>query len=373
MDLLQPTSQHPASDILTVQDLKTYYHKNGAFVRAVDGVSLNVRNHATVGIAGESGSGKTQTVLSILGLTEGSPGVIGGQAWIDDVNVLEGLHHHCQCRIIDGQLHIVKDLTKFRKLQERRLQDLRGNKVAMVFQEPKSSLSPYFSVGEQLRETLAARYGREAGKNYQEQMIPLLERMQFAAPKQILQKYPHELSGGESQRVMLALALIGNPKLLIADEPTTLLDVAIEYHILELLASLLAEKKFALLLITHNLAILKHYVDEVVIMFAGKVIEHGPTAKVIDGSAPVRHPYTEVLHHAAVSLGLKESAKPVRLGPQRELTVKGTRGCCYYSRCRLKDRLDPARRAHCSNEEPPLLKVGETHYIACWEMEGQVD
>ena len=367
------TRQSPAGDLLTVQDLKTYYYKNGGFVRAVDGVSLNVRHHATVGLAGESGSGKTQTVLSILGLTEDAPGVIGGQAWIDDVNVLEGLHHHCHSRIIDGQLHVSKDVTKFRKQQEQRLQDIRGNKVAMVFQEPKSSLSPYFSVGDQLRETLAARYGREVAKNYAEQMIPLLERMQFAAPQQILRKYPHELSGGESQRVMLALALIGNPKLLIADEPTTLLDVAIEYRILELLASLLEEKKIALLLITHNLAILKHYVDEVVIMFAGKVVEQGPTAKVIDGSAPVRHPYTEVLHQAAVSLGLKASAKPVMLSPQRELTVKGTRGCCYYSRCRLKDRLDPAKRAHCSNDEPPLFKVGETHYVACWEMEGQVD
>lgn len=366
-------SPKAAGEILTVHDLKTYYHKNGSFVRAVDGVSLSVRHHATVGLAGESGSGKTQTVLSVLGLAEGSPGVIGGQAWIEEVNVLEGLHHHCQCQITNDQLHIVKDVAKFRKMQEQRLQNIRGSKVAMVFQEPKSSLSPYFSVGEQLRETLVARYGRDAAQNYQEQMIPLLERMQFAAPKQILQKYPHELSGGESQRVMLALALIGNPKLLIADEPTTLLDVAIEYHILELLASLLEEKKFALLLITHNLAILKHYVEEVVVMFAGKVIEHGQAAKVINGSAEVRHPYTDVLLNAAASLGMKEAAKPVTLGPQRELTSKGTAGCCYYSRCRLKDKLDPVKRSRCNNEEPPLFKVGETHYAACWEMEGQVD
>lgn len=369
------TAQTPSAsgEILTVQDLKTYYHKNGSFVRAVDGVSFTVRHHATVGLAGESGSGKTQTALSVMGLTEGSPGVISGQAWVDEVNVLEGLHRYCRCTTQKGQLHVVKDTAKFKKLQERRLRDIRGDKVAMVFQEPKSSLSPYFSVGEQLRETLAARYGREVGKNYQEQMIPLLERMQFAAPQQILQKYPHQLSGGESQRVMLALALIGHPKLLIADEPTTLLDVAIEYRILELLASLLEEKKIALLLITHNLAILKHYVDDVVVMFAGKVIEQGPTANVINGSAAVRHPYTEVLMSAAASLGLKESTQTEALSPQRELTSKGTRGCCYYSRCRLKDKLDPAKRARCGNEEPPLFKVGETHYISCWEMEGQVD
>jgi oligopeptide/dipeptide ABC transporter ATP-binding protein len=368
----RPARQETADDILTVQDLRIYYYKKGGFIRSVDGVSFIVPRQTSVGLAGESGSGKTQTALAIMGLTEGFPGIVGGKVWIGNTNLLAGFHRYCQRTTTKGQMTIVKDVSQCKKLQEARLAGIRGEQVAMVFQEPKSSLSPYFSVGEQLRETIVTRHGLQAAERYEELAMPLLARMQFFSPKQILAKYPHQLSGGESQRVMLALALLGNPDLLIADEPTTLLDVVIEYRILELLAALREEKKFALLLITHNLALMKHLVDDVIIMFSGKVIEQGLAAKVISNSRHARHPYTAALVRSATSQNTGSSAMPFRKGALLESTRNG-QGCCFYSRCHLKDKLNMAKQRRCCNEEPPLFKVGESHYIACWEMEGQID
>lgn len=369
---MEPETGPPATrEILAVQNLRTYYAKNGVWVRAVDGVSFSVPKHATVGIAGESGSGKTQTALSIMGLVEGAPGIVEGEIRIDDVNVLEGLHRYCEWKTAEGQLTIVKDVGACRKLQETYLAGLRGEKIAMAFQEPKASLSPYFSVGAQLRETAVARHGREGGGRDQESLVSLLARLQFGSPKQILRKYPHELSGGESQRIMLALALLGNPELLIADEPTTLLDAITEYRALELMAEFVREKKSALLLITHNLAVLNRFVDHVIIMFAGKVIEQGPVAGVINLASHACHPYTEELLRAAAALDGRSANKNFSGGKAHEAAWR-QRGCCFYRRCRLQEGLSEQKRQRCMNEEPPPFKIGEGHYAACWEMEGEI-
>ena len=362
----QPLPHKAASaDVLTVQNLRTYYHKDGAFVRAVDGVSLRVPRNGSLGIAGESGSGKTQTALSIVGLLDDAPGIVGGAVWVDGVNVLDGLDELCTRNEDGGRLTITKDLRQWHTLHERRLRAVRGKKISMVFQEPKSSLIPYLTVGAHLRETLAALSGKEASDHYEAHATDLLQRLEFQDPSRVLGCYPYELSGGESQRVMLGLALLGRPQLLIADEPTTQLDTVLQRRVLDMLAALVAEMKTALLLITHDLAVMRLMVDQVVIMFAGKILEAGPVASVINPANEQGHPYTQQLLQAASRTDYSATARQAVASSSLKTQVN-TQGCRYYYRCGLKDVLPEAARKRCLHEEPPAVVVETNHTVACW-------
>ena len=225
-------------------------------------------------------------------------------------------------------------------------------------------------MGDQFRETFVARYGKKAARSYRLQALELLNRMQFKNRNvgQILNRYPHELSGGESQRVMLALALVGEPQLLIADEPTTQLDALTQYRVLELIEEIAAENRLALLLITHHLGVLARMVDYVVIMFAGKVVERGPIRTIVGPETPVRHPYTRLLLQAAA---LSDRRDPTSLSAVR--TEPNHQGCPYYHRCPLKDRIDQEKRERCFRQMPSLLSVDHQHAVACWEIETHAD
>jgi peptide/nickel transport system ATP-binding protein len=296
----------PSSDIpiLTIGGLRTYFHDGQSFVRAVDGISFQIDRGERFGLAGESGSGKTQTALSISGLVQGTPGIIGGNIWIGGENTLRNLSAYCTVEEDDGHICIQKNMRQWRKEQERRMASVRGNVVSMVFQEPRRSLSPYFTIGEQAREVVAAHFGSNAANSYEERIRPLLRQMEFRPPDRILSSYPHELSGGQSQRVMLALALLSEPSLLIADEPTTLLDAITERNILELLDEVVRDQNIALLLITHDLGIMSQFVNRIAIMRGGKIIEKGATSDLLDGPTDDLHPYTRRIRRAARRSGM---------------------------------------------------------------------
>jgi len=342
---------------------------NSVFVRAVDGVSFVVPRHGTVGLAGESGSGKTQTALSIMGLLDGVPGIINGTINIDGTNVLDRLGAYCMVGEDEYGLVVKKDVGRWRDVHEKRLASVRGDKVAMVFQEPRSSLSPYFSVAEHFYETIAARNKDMRKQDYKARALELLNELQFHEPERILERYSYELSGGESQRIMLGLAMVGRPQLLIADEPTTQLDALTQEQVLEVFANLVKTSQVALLLITHNLAVLRLLVEQVAIMFAGKIVEWGPTASVITPDSERSHPYTQTLLRAVADTSVElyqPSDEPIFLD-----TRVNYGGCRYYHRCPVvkdKDKLTARERVRCEHEEPPLNPVDETHThkVACW-------
>jgi len=291
-------------DLVVVERLTTYFHQEQQFVRAVEDVSFRIPEGGLFGLAGESGSGKTQTALALAGLVEGVPGVVEGDIWVDGTNILADLEAYCTVEGGEESLRVRKDVQQWRRHREDMMADLRGTVVSMVFQEPKGSLSPYYTIAEQARETVEAHFGPAEASTYEERVRPLLTQMEFQDPSRILDSYPHELSGGQSQRAMLALALLSDPELLIADEPTTLLDAITERRVLELFASLLEEQDLALLLITHDLGIMAHLVDEVAIMQHGAVVDQGPVSTIMEGALDDRHPHTRELRQAAERTGV---------------------------------------------------------------------
>jgi ABC-type dipeptide/oligopeptide/nickel transport system ATPase component len=291
-------------DVVVVDGLSTYFYQEQQFVRAVEDVSFRIPEGGRFGLAGESGSGKTQTALAIAGLVEGVPGVVEGNLWIGGTNTLAELGTYCTVDRPEGDIRVRKDVQRWQRHREDVMSDLRGTVVSMVFQEPKGSLSPYYTIGEQARETVNAHFGPAAASTYEERVRPLLTQMEFQDPGRILASYPHELSGGQSQRAMLALALLSDPELLIADEPTTLLDAITERRVLELFTSLLEEQDLALLLITHDLGIMTYLVDEVAIMQDGRIVEQGAVSSIMNGTLDDRHSHTRELRQAAERTGV---------------------------------------------------------------------
>jgi oligopeptide/dipeptide ABC transporter ATP-binding protein len=293
-------------------------------VRAVDGIDLRVERGRTLGIVGESGCGKSVTALSIMGLVPQPPGrIAAGEILFEGEDLL--------------------------KAKPERLRDLRGDKLAMIFQEPMTSLNPAFTVGDQIAETLQRHKGlgkEEAGKA----AIEMLRRVRIPSPERRAKDYPHRLSGGMRQRVMIAMALACDPKLLIADEPTTALDVTIQAQILELMRVLREDLGTAIILITHDLGVVAELADDVAVMYAGRIVERAPARKLF---AEPQHPYT---------IGLLGSIPRLHLERDRLAAIEGIvpdaaalpQGCRFHPRCPFK--IDRCER------EQPLLDQG----VACW-------
>jgi len=320
----------PATNaLLDVRELRTSFHGEQGEVRAVDGVSFRLERGRTLGIVGESGCGKSVTALSIMGLVPQPPGQIdGGEVLFEGTDLL--------------------------KLRPSRLRDLRGDQLSMIFQEPMTSLNPAFPVGEQIAETLV-RHRNMGRREAQAQAIEMLRRVRIPSPESRADDYPHQLSGGMRQRVMIAMALACNPKLLIADEPTTALDVTIQAQILELMRALRAELGTAIILITHDLGVVAELADDVIVMYAGQVIERCAVDRLF--SEP-QHPYTIGLLGAvprldvpAESLAVIEGAVPSPLAPPS--------GCRFHPRC-------PFAVETCRAEAPPLAALSPGHETACW-------
>jgi oligopeptide/dipeptide ABC transporter ATP-binding protein len=321
------------NEVLKIKDLKTYFFTDEGVARAVDGVSLRVAKGKTLGLVGESGCGKAMTALSILRLIPSPPGrIVGGSICLAGEDVLA--------------------------LPEARMRAVRGRLASMIFQEPMTSLNPVFTIGDQVMEAVRIHTGlgrREA----QKVAVEYLTKVGIPAARERMSQYPHQLSGGMKQRVMIAMALCLNPALLVADEPTTALDVTIQAGILKLMKDMQAETGSAILLITHDLGIVAEMADEVAVMYAGKIVESGPSEKIFTS---FRHPYTE---------GLFKSLPGRARRGQRLYTISGTvplaiafpNACRFHTRC-------PLATETCRTEEPPLLDIGGGHLCACWVRSG---
>ncbi len=322
--------------LLSVTELRTWFSTDEGVARAVDGVSFEVHRGEAVGIVGESGCGKTVTSLSILGLVPDPPGRIQPGSSIR----------------LGGEELV--------GLREDRLRRIRGNRVAMIFQEPMSSLNPVFTVGSQIDEALRL-HRRLSGREARRVGIDLLREVGIPEPERRYDEYPHQLSGGMRQRVMIAMALSCEPELLIADEPTTALDVTIQAQILELLARLRADRGMALLLITHDLGVVAEVCDRVLVMYAGQVVE---SAGVEDLFLDPRHPYTR---------GLLDSLPQVSgaRGSLRPIPGAVPSPAAWPDGCRFRERCLHAWE-RCSNEGPPLLPAavagssGASRWSRCW-------
>ncbi|MES1162298.1 MAG: ABC transporter ATP-binding protein [Rhizobacter sp.] len=315
--------------VLEVRELRTMFDTDDGEFAAVDGVSFSVEAGRTLAIVGESGCGKSVTALSIMGLVPDPPGRIAGGSIRFEGQELVGA-------------------------PAPQLQDLRGNGIAMIFQEPMSSLNPVFTIGEQIVEGLL-RHRQISRAEATERAIAMLRKVRIPAPEQRFHEHPHKLSGGMRQRAMIAMALACEPRLLIADEPTTALDVTIQAQILELMRTLQTETGTAVILITHDLGVVAEVADEVVVMYAGRVVERAPVQALFE--AP-QHPYT---------IGLLGAIPQLHRTRARLATIEGTvpsladlpPGCRFAARCPFAD-------AQCRAAEPPMRTMEGGHAVACW-------
>jgi oligopeptide/dipeptide ABC transporter ATP-binding protein len=322
--------------LLRVSDLQTHFFTPEGVVKAVDRVSFDLPKGRTLGILGESGCGKSVTALSIMRLIADPPG-----------------------RIIGGSIHFEND--DLLELPPTEMRTIRGNQISMIFQEPMTSLNPVYTVGDQIGEVYVTHRGLNE-RDARDQAIEILRLVGIPAPEQRAHEYPHQLSGGMRQRIMIAMAMACRPKLLIADEPTTALDVTIQAQILDLMLGLQEEFGTAIMMITHDLGVISEVSDQVVIMYAGEVVEYCPIDVLF--LTPL-HPYTRGLIASIPRLGLKFTQGK---GLLREIPgivpnlIRLPAGCLFAPRC---DRvIDPCRK-----ERPPLFVLGKDHGARCWVAE----
>ncbi|MDW0114853.1 ABC transporter ATP-binding protein [Sporosarcina saromensis] len=314
--------------VLDVQKLKTYFYLDQDLVaKAVDDVSFSVFPGETVAIVGESGSGKSITALSIMQLIN-KPG-----------------------RIVDGSIH-VKDRNLL-TLKQKQMTSIRGNHIGMIFQEPMTALNPVFTIGNQITEMIR-KHKKVSKQIAQQKAIELLRIVGIPRPEEIIKEYPHQLSGGMRQRVMIAMAISCEPELIIADEPTTALDVTIQAQILDLLFEMQKKYNMALLLITHDLGVVYEYSDRVIVMYGGQIVEQAPTKQLL---SLTKHPYTQ---------GLLSSLPKLDEDVERLGTIKGTVPAAYNFPvgCRFSTRC-PFVMDKCRQTNPELLEYAKDHYVRC--------
>jgi oligopeptide/dipeptide ABC transporter ATP-binding protein len=318
--------------LLEVKNLKTYFYTDDGVATAVDDVSYDVDKGETLGLVGESGCGKSVSALSIMRLIPDPPGkIVGGEI------------------LFKG-----KDLLK---ISEKEMQEVRGNDIGMIFQEPMTSLNPVFTCGNQIEEVLVL-HQKLSKAEAKEKSIEMLDLVGIPAPEQRYHEYPHQLSGGMRQRVMISIALACNPEILIADEPSTALDVTVQAQILELINKLQQELGTGVIIITHDLGVIAEVSKRVAVMYASKIVEYGD---VIDIFANPKHPYT---------IGLLNSIPNINKRKSRLSTIEGSvpfptnfpKGCHFCTRCQFADE-------KCWNEEPPVVNISPSHTASCWKLD----
>ena len=316
--------------LLEVRDLRTHFFTREGVVHAVDGVSFELERGKTLGIVGESGCGKTVTALSIMGLIPKPPAkIVGGEVWFEG-----------------------RDLTK---LSERRLEDVRGREIAMIFQDPMTSLNPTLTIGTQITETIR-RHSDVSKTVARRRAVELLDEVGIADPRRRLDDYPHRLSGGMRQRVMIAIAISCEPALLIADEPTTALDVTVQAQVLDLLDELRQRHRMATLIITHDMGVVAEVADDVVVMYAGQIVEQAPALELFDRP---EHPYTEALMGSLPQL----DGENVRQG--RLATIPGRPPDLLDPPdvCRFAERCPYAGTDACATHMPELREIRPGHLV----------
>ena len=329
----------PAPDhILEIRDLRTHFFTDKGVVRAVDGVTLDLTRKTTLGIVGESGCGKSVTASSIMRLLKEPPG-----------------------KIVDGEIRFYplragQNAVDIAQLDPRgpEIREIRGGEISMIFQEPMTSLNPLFTVGRQIAESVMLHQHLDEQAAL-ERALEMLQLVHMSDPRQRLKQYPHQLSGGMRQRVMIALALSCNPAILIADEPTTALDVTVQAQILDLMRQLQDEFDSAIVMITHNLGVVSQMADEVAVMYFGKVVEHGPTRAIFHNPL---HPYTQGLLQSIPVLGRKRGEMLIPIEGMVPAATADIRGCSFAARC-------PHAMNIC-REQPPVTTPEDGHSVACW-------
>jgi oligopeptide/dipeptide ABC transporter ATP-binding protein len=317
------------TSLLEIDDLKVEFPSAQGLVKAVDGISYTVAAGETVALVGESGCGKSMSALAVLGLVPSPGRVAGGSVRFEDRDLLD--------------------------LPEEQIEAIRGREIAMIFQEPMTSLNPVLSIGVQLSEGMRRHLGLSRA-DAEARALELLRLVGIGDPERRLRQYPHHLSGGMRQRVMIAVALSCEPKLIIADEPTTALDVTIQAQILELMKDLSRRLGVALVMITHNLGVVARYADRVNVMYAGRIVETGTTAQIFTRPA---HPYTIGLMASVPRLDLPRSVRLVPIEGQPPDLARLDRACSYRPRCRFAI-------ARCAESFPPLEAVERGHRAACF-------
>jgi len=318
------------SALLTVKDLKVSFNTEDGVVHAVEGVSYEVESGKTLGIVGESGSGKTVGTLTIMGLTRAANTQISGQAIFDGEDLLSA--------------------------SEQQMRAIRGDEIAMIFQDPLSSLHPFFTIGSQLVEAIQV-HNKVSKAAARTRSAELLTMVGLSDARDRLSSYPHEFSGGMRQRVMIAMALANEPRLLIADEPTTALDVTVQAQILELIAELQAETGTAMIIITHDLGVVAEVADEIAVMYAGRIVEQASAAELF---ANPQHPYTRGLLASIPRLDRDRSSGLDPIAGRPPSLIAPPSGCAFHPRC-------PRAFDRCPAELPPLepAAAGSEHLVAC--------
>ncbi len=319
------------STLLTVSNLKTYFFTRDGLTKAINGIDFTIKRGETLALVGESGCGKSMTALSLLRLIPEPGKIVAGEICFDGLDLL--------------------------RIPEEEVRRVRGNRISMIFQEPMTSLNPVFRIGDQIMESLQLHRGKSK-QRAAEIATELLHKVGIPAAAQRLKDFPHQLSGGMRQRVMIAMALACDPQLLIADEPTTALDVTIQAQIMDLLAAIKAEHNMAMLLITHDLGVVAENADRVAIMYAGVIVETAPVKELY---ANPQHPYTQGLLACIPRIGEQK---------QRLVPIEGTvpragatnEGCSFLERCSKSF-------APCRGELPPLKEVQPGHWVRCWQVQ----
>ena len=325
--------------LLSIRNLSVEFHTEEGIVRAVDEVSFDIPRGKTVCLVGESGCGKSVSAYSLLGLVSPPGRVVGGEA------------------LLKGEIE--QDLLK---LSEQGLRSIRGNRISMIFQEPMTSLNPVFTIGDQIIEAILSHQAMNKFEA-REKAISMLEQVKIPAPEQRVDEYPHQLSGGMRQRALIAMALATEPDLLIADEPTTALDVTIQAQILELLKELQADTGLSVLFITHDLGVVAEIADEVVVMYASRVVEKAPARELF---ANPLHPYTRGLFNSLPSLGGSADGRLKTIEGSVPDPLAFPTGCKFWPRCELA--VDG-----CRETEPELRTLAADHPVACDVIEGGAD
>lgn len=329
---VQDAATRPSRDVaLAIEDLVVEFRTPEGTLRAVDGVSYEVGRGEVLGVVGESGSGKSVTAMSVLGLLPTPPArVVSGRVMFEDEDLL--------------------------RVSRRRLRQIRGGRIAMVFQDPMTALNPVFRVGDQLNEAIRRHSPARSRREARQRGIELLEMVGIPFPAQRYRQYPHQYSGGMRQRVMIAMAIANQPSVLIADEPTTALDVTIQAQVLDVLKLAKEETGAATILISHDLGLIAEMADRVAVMYAGRVVE---SASVHDLFAEPRHPYTRGLIRSVPSLSSAVEALTPIEGQPPDL-LRPPPGCRFHPRCALRQE-----RRVCVTDQPPLRQVGVGRWSAC--------
>lgn len=318
--------------MLEIKNLHTYFETKRGLIKAVNGVSLSLEEGKTLGIVGESGSGKSQTAMSVLQLFEKNQRIHEGEIWFEGEEIS--------------------------KLTEKDMYRIRGNKISMIFQEPMTSLNPVFTVRKQISEVLRLHQGMTKKQAY-EKAVEILASVKIPNPEQVAKEYPHQLSGGMRQRVMIAMALACRPKLLIADEPTTALDVTIQAQILRLMNERKTETNTAIMFITHDLGVINQMADDVAVMYCGQVVEVAPVDYIFKSVTQFSHPYTEALQFSIPKLSGNDGERLEAIPGSVPHPLNLPKGCKFAPRCKYCTK-------RCQEEEPGLVAVNDVQSVRCF-------